>query len=110
MVGALQKQFGYDRLVVSAAVLPGSGDALHMLLHARHRTLQPGTRGIATGQGVGASLSGLVAGVVVDRFGYSITFLMLATVAAVAPIVYAIGMPETVSQEQRVLVTRKENG
>jgi len=32
IVGALQDQFGYDRLLVNAAVLPGSGDALRMLL------------------------------------------------------------------------------
>ena len=32
VVGALQDQFGYDRLVVNAAVVPGSGTEQHMLL------------------------------------------------------------------------------
>ncbi len=50
---------------------------------------------IATVQGIGASFSGLLAGVVVDRFGYSTTFLTLGAVATTAVIVFAIGMPET---------------
>jgi MFS family permease len=50
---------------------------------------------IATAQGIGASLSGLAAGVIVDRFGYGTAFLALATAASVALIVFAIGMPET---------------
>ena len=32
VVGALQDQFGYDRLVVNAAVLSGTGEALRMLI------------------------------------------------------------------------------
>jgi MFS family permease len=52
--------------------------------------------GIATVQGIGASLSGLVAGVIVDRFGYSAAFLTLAAAAAVALIVFTLAMPETV--------------
>lgn len=54
---------------------------------------------IATVQGAGASLSGLVAGVIVDHFGYSPAFLGLAAAAAVALIVFALGMPETVSRK-----------
>jgi MFS family permease len=54
---------------------------------------------VATVQGIGASLSGLLAGVIVDRFGYTATFLALGTVAAVATIVFAIGMPETANRE-----------
>jgi len=38
--------------------------------------------GIATVQGIGASLSGLVSGVVVDHFGYTATFLTLGAIAA----------------------------
>jgi MFS family permease len=52
--------------------------------------------GIATVQGIGASLSGLVAGVIVDRFGYSAAFLTLAAAASVALIVFTLAMPETV--------------
>lgn len=54
---------------------------------------------IATVQGIGASLSGLGAGVIVDHFGYSATFLTLGAAALVAVIVFAIWMPETAEQE-----------
>jgi MFS family permease len=50
---------------------------------------------IATAQGIGASLSGLAAGVIVDHFGYSAGFLALGAAAAVALTVFALGMPET---------------
>jgi MFS family permease len=50
---------------------------------------------VATMQGIGASLSGLAAGVIVDRFGYSATFLSLGAAAAVAFAVFALRMPET---------------
>jgi MFS family permease len=50
---------------------------------------------IATAHGIGASLSGLVAGVIVDHFGYSAAFLTLGAAAGVALIVFALGMPET---------------
>jgi MFS family permease len=53
---------------------------------------------VATVQGIGASLSGLIAGVIVDHFGYSVTFLTLGAAAAVALVVFAIGMPETANQ------------
>jgi MFS family permease len=54
---------------------------------------------IATVQGIGASLSGLAAGMVVDRYGYTVTFVTLGAIAAVALIVFAIGMQETANQE-----------
>jgi len=54
---------------------------------------------IATSQGIGASLSGLVAGVIVDHAGYSAAFLTLAAAAAAALIVFALGMPETAERE-----------
>jgi MFS family permease len=50
---------------------------------------------IGTMVGIGASLSGLGAGVVVDHFGYSATFLALGAAALVAVIVFAFWMPET---------------
>jgi MFS family permease len=50
---------------------------------------------IATTQGIGASLSGLASGVIVDRFGYSAGFLTLGAAALVAFIVFATAMPET---------------
>ena len=54
---------------------------------------------IATMQGIGASLSGLAAGVIVDHLGYTATFLALGAAALVAVIVFAIWMPETAEQE-----------
>ena len=56
--------------------------------------------GIATMQGIGASVSGLVSGVVVDHFGYTATFLTLGGIAAVAVAVFAIGMPETANGDR----------
>ena len=54
---------------------------------------------VATMQGIGASLSGLAAGEIVDHFGYSATFLALGAAALVAAIVFALGMPETAERE-----------
>ncbi|MGH7060781.1 MAG: MFS transporter [Stellaceae bacterium] len=50
---------------------------------------------IATAQGIGASASGLVAGLVVDHFGYSAGFRALAGVAALAFGLLALALPET---------------
>ena len=57
---------------------------------------------IATAQGIGASLSGLAAGEIVDHFGYSATFLALGAAASVALIVFALGMPETAEPAETV--------
>lgn len=53
---------------------------------------------VAALQGVGASLSGLVAGVIVDHAGYSPAFLALGAAACVALIVLGIAMPETAAR------------
>jgi hypothetical protein len=37
--------------------------------------------------------------VIVDRFGYSATFLTLGAAAALALFVFAVGMPETADRE-----------
>jgi len=50
---------------------------------------------MATLQGIGASLSGLAAGLVVDRFGYEVAFLGAGAVAGIALLVLAVAMPET---------------
>jgi MFS family permease len=50
---------------------------------------------IATVQGIGASLSGLAAGVIVDHAGYSAAFLAAGAAAFVALVVFALRMPET---------------
>jgi MFS family permease len=54
---------------------------------------------IATMVGIGASLSGLATGEVVDHFGYSAAFLTLGAVALVAVTVFAVAMPETAEME-----------
>ncbi len=50
---------------------------------------------VATMTGIGASLSGLVAGVVVDAFGFDAAFLTLGLVAAIAALAFAMATPET---------------
>jgi MFS family permease len=55
---------------------------------------------VVTAQGIGASLSGLAAGVIVDHHGYTVTFLSLGAAAALALIVFAVGMPETANHDQ----------
>ncbi len=50
---------------------------------------------VATVQGVGASLSGLVAGIIVDHFGYSAVFLTSGAVACAAFAALFLAMPET---------------
>jgi MFS family permease len=50
---------------------------------------------VATMTGIGASFSGLAAGVIVDAFGFDAAFLALGLVASVAVLVFAIAMPET---------------
>jgi MFS family permease len=50
---------------------------------------------VATAQGVGATSSGLAAGLIVDHLGYSAAFLAASAVAATALLVLAGLMPET---------------
>jgi len=50
---------------------------------------------VATVQGIGASLSNTVAGMIVVHAGYSLAFLTLAAVAAVAFAMFLLAMPET---------------
>ncbi len=50
---------------------------------------------VATMQGIGASLSGLLAGVIVDHFGYDAAFLTAGGLAAVAFVALLTAMPET---------------
>lgn len=50
---------------------------------------------VATTMGIGASISALAAGVAVDHFGYSVSFLALGGAAAIAFLVFFALMPET---------------
>ncbi len=56
---------------------------------------------VATVQGIGASLSGLAAGIIVDNFGYSAAFLAAGGVAASALAAFALWMPETASAKAK---------
>ena len=55
---------------------------------------------VATAQGIGASLSGLAAGVIVDRFGYSAAFLFSGAAASVALAALFFAMPETAARSE----------
>jgi MFS family permease len=50
---------------------------------------------VATVQGIGASISGLVAGVIVDHFGYAAGFLTFGAAACAAFAALLVAMPET---------------
>jgi len=50
---------------------------------------------VATTQGIGAAISALAAGVLVDHFGYTASFLALGAAAAGALLVFFMFMPET---------------
>jgi MFS family permease len=52
---------------------------------------------VATAQGIGATSSGLAAGLIVDHFGYSVAFAVSAAIATAALGVLLRGMPETTS-------------
>jgi predicted MFS family arabinose efflux permease len=54
---------------------------------------------VATTMGIGASVSALAAGVVVDHFGYAVSFLSLGAAAAIAFLVFFGFMPETRDEE-----------
>jgi MFS family permease len=79
--------FGALTPLVIADVMRGTG----------RYNLAQGT--IATAQGIGASSSGLAAGVIVDHFGYSAAFLAAGAAAAAALAVFALWMPETAEPE-----------
>jgi MFS family permease len=64
---------------------------------------------VGTTQGVGASISALATGVVTDRFGYSISFLFLGAVAAIAFVMFFTFMPET-RDDQAMAKARQEAG
>jgi MFS family permease len=66
---------------------------------------------VATVQGVGASVSGLVAGEIVDHFGYSAAFVTLGMAALAAPAAFFFGMSETARRYDGptpIPATRKE--
>ena len=63
---------------------------------------------VMTAQGIGASLSTMLAGLIVVEAGYSAAFLTLAAVAAVGALVFFFGMPETYPQRSGKIGTSGE--
>ena len=62
----------------------------------RHTGRYNVSRGVvSTVQGIGGSLSQVVAGTIVVRAGYSTAFLTLTGVALVALVLIVVAMPET---------------
>ena len=55
---------------------------------------------VATVQGVGASLSGLAAGLAVDHFSYPAAFTVSAAAAAIALATLAFALPETCHKQK----------
>jgi MFS family permease len=62
---------------------------------------------VATLQGIGAASSGLIAGVIVDRAGYSAAFLTAAVIAAMALAALVLLMPETASPSGKAAFARR---
>ncbi len=56
---------------------------------------------VATAQGLGASFSATLAGVIIVGAGYSAAFLVLAAIAAAGFVVYLLFMPETYGYEPK---------
>jgi MFS family permease len=75
--------FGVISVIIASDLMRGTG----------RFNLAQGLVALATG--LGASMSNLVAGFVVQAFGYSIGFITLATIATIALLFFAILMPET---------------
>ena len=65
--------------------------------HPRNGRFNVSLGAVATAQGLGASLSAAVAGVIVVAAGYSVAFWALAAIASIGFVVYWTGMPETAS-------------
>jgi MFS family permease len=59
---------------------------------------------VATAQGIGASLSGLEAGLIVDHFGYNAAFTTSAAIALAALAVLCLALPETSEDPLRMRV------
>ena len=75
--------FGVLSVVVVADLTQGTG-RYNLVLGA-----------IATAQSIGASLSNVVSGYIVNAWGFNTGFLFLASVAALALAIFGLMMPET---------------
>ncbi len=84
--------FGVLSVVVIADLTRGTG-RYNLVLGA-----------MATATGIGASLSDVVSGYIVNAWGFNTGFLFLASVAALALTIFGLMMPETKGLEQRDLI------
>jgi MFS family permease len=84
--------FGVLSVVVVADLTRGTG-RYNLVLGA-----------MATALGIGASLSNVVSGYIVNAWGFNTGFLFLASVAALALTIFGLMMPETKGLEQRDLI------
>jgi MFS family permease len=84
--------FGVLSVVVIADLTKGTG-RYNLVLGA-----------MATAIGIGASLSDVVSGYIVNAWGFNTGFLFLASVAALALTIFGLMMPETKGLEQRDLI------
>jgi MFS family permease len=75
--------FGVISIIIASDLMKGTG---------RFNFAQGLT---ALAVGVGAGLSNLVSGLIVQAYGYAIGFLFLAAIALAALIFFALFMPET---------------
>jgi MFS family permease len=62
---------------------------------------------VATTQGIGASLSGLAAGVIVDHLGYSAAFVTFGAAACVALVALFVAMPEAAPDKTQIRKRKK---
>ncbi|MFC4706271.1 MFS transporter [Paraburkholderia caffeinitolerans] len=80
--------FGVIATVIASDLMRGTG----------RFNLAQGATSLAVG--IGAGLSNVISGLIVDRFGFAAGFLALSMVAAAAFIVFALFMPETSLEEK----------
>jgi MFS family permease len=62
---------------------------------------------VVTMQGIGGSLSGLAAGLIVDHVSYSAAFLVLGSAAAIAFVLFFLFMPETADEPKGLPLRRR---
>ena len=86
--------FGVIGTVIASDLMRGTG----------RFNLAQGAMALAVG--LGAGLSNLTSGFVVDQFGFAAGFLALSAIAAVALIVFALFMPETGRPEETAAMSR----
>ena len=63
---------------------------------------------VATFQGIGASASGLLAGIMVQNYGYDAAFLTSGAAAMVAVAALAVAMPETAPRRSAVIASARQ--